>query len=123
MTLLDTNIVIAYLNGDEKVVWNIDSGRETGEHFCVSAITVTELLAFPRLTEKEREPLVAWLQESVFVVSVDERLAMLAGDLCRAARLQTADGIIAATAVSMVIPLATRDRDFMRVPGLVVATM
>ena len=123
MTLLDTNIVIAYLNGDERVVWNIDTGRQAGANFCVSAVTVTELLAFPRLTEKERMPLVAWLQESVFVVGVDERIAMMAGDLCRATRLRTADGIIAATALSMLIPIATRDRDFMRVLGLSVVTM
>ncbi len=123
MTLLDTNIVIAYLNGEESVVAQIDAGRQQDDRFCVSAITVTELLAFPRLTVEERHALTQWIQKDVFVVSVDTRLAVMAGDLCRGTRLRTADGIIAATALRMQIPLITRDRDFLRVPGLTVVTM
>ncbi|GEM_PF-6662764 len=63
------------------------------------------------------------MQENIFVFNIDVNLAILASDICRAARIKTADGLIAATAIRMSVPLATRDKDFRRVTGLKIVTM
>ena len=118
MIVLDTNVIIAYLNGDARAVDAIDNARKQSERFCISAVTATELLAFPKLSLRDRNLLKAWIKDNVFVASVDAGLSIEAGDLCGTHALKTADGIIAATALRMHVPLMTRDKDFLHVTGL-----
>lgn len=118
MIVLDTNILIAYLKGEKTVTDFIDLARLQEERFCVSAVSAVELLAFPKLPPSQGLLIRKWLQENMLIVDLNTSLALEAAEVCRAYRLKTADGIIAATALSLRASLMTRDKDFRRVKGL-----
>ena len=50
--VLDTNIVIAYLNGDEQVVATVRQWFVEGVGLFVSAVTYAEVLALREASEK-----------------------------------------------------------------------
>ena len=119
MYTLDTNVIIYYLKGDENAVGIMDGMLAKQSTMYVSAISETELFRFPQLSEEEVAQIDAMLR-SVSVLPVDSKIARMAGDIQRLYGLQTADGIIAATAVFTGTTLVTRNiRDFKKVPGLV----
>lgn len=51
--LLDSNILIGYLNGDEIITLNIQNYKAEERILFISAITVTEVLALASLTPAE----------------------------------------------------------------------
>ena len=112
MYTLDTNVIIYYLKGDENAVGIMDGMLAKQSTMYVSAISETELFRFPQLSEEEVAQIDAMLR-SVSVLPVDSKIARMAGAIQRLYGLQTADGIIAATAVSTGTTLVTRNiRDF-----------
>jgi predicted nucleic acid-binding protein len=50
--LLDTNIVIGFLNGNEAII-RFFNRKETQKRFTISQITRMELLGFPNITQDE----------------------------------------------------------------------
>lgn len=127
--LLDTCIVVAAERGE------IDFARLAdrtlaGRPVAISAITAAELLAGTArrpsgLARTRAERTLEDLFKAVTVVPVDLDVARvhaaLGAELAgRGATLGAHDLLIAATALSLDYDLATRDRAFERVPGLVV---
>ena len=53
MLLLDSNILISYLNGNELVISKLNEFKSKDIVLCISVITVTEVLALTTLTQTE----------------------------------------------------------------------
>lgn len=123
MYTLDTNIVIALFQGDAAVEAAIRSWHQAGTPMITSTITLTELLAFPGITEAEEERLKAFLQ-TTRTVSVGWRIAELAGHIRRTYRVKIGDSLIAATAWHENTVLVTRNvRDFRRIKEVFVESV
>lgn len=123
MVTLDTNIIIALFQGDGRIEQAIRSWQEAGIPLVTSTITLTELLAFPRITKSEEKRLKAFLF-STRAVPVSWRIAELAGYLRQKYRIRIADALISATAWHETTTLTTRNlRDFRRVREIAVESL
>lgn len=116
--LLDTNIVIAYLAGDPTLA-KFRDGLALGRFSpLVSVVTEYEFLRYPKITDREELGIADFLS-TVRVVAVERRTAQIAALLSRQYRMDTADALIAATAIEWGAPLLTRNvRDFRRITEL-----
>ncbi|MBI4256718.1 PIN domain-containing protein [Candidatus Uhrbacteria bacterium] len=114
MIVLDTNVVIFFIKKDPVIVEWINRQRSKGERFCVSTITVVELLGFQNISHDEIFLIESWLQY-VLVVDVDGSIAREAARIRRELKLTVSDSVIAATAVLLQSPVATRDVVFKKI--------
>lgn len=120
MILLDTNIIIYYLQGDQNVAEKIDEMRKAGEVFVVSVVAKIELLSYPNITQGEIDKIETFLKEFKVVI-LDEILAGYATKIRRDYKITLADSIIAATSQMMNIPLLTRNfRHFKKIKEITV---
>lgn len=120
MILVDTDVLIAHLRGDERArTWLLDARRS--EPLVTSVVTVAELTGGMRTAERRE----VWaLLGALHPVPVTEVVARRAGELMREYRrshsgIGTADYLIAATAETHGTALATLNvRHFPMFPGL-----
>ncbi len=110
--LLDTNIIIYILNGDE-----IISNYLSQNLFYTSIICEIELFGSKSLTPKEDKKIKDFLQE-FRIISIDQSIKELAILFRKNYFLKIPDSIIAATAVSLDIPLVTSDKGFKAITEL-----
>lgn len=112
--LVDTNALIYYFNGNEKVTNAID-----GEILYISAITEIELLSFSQL-DKESEQQIRYFidDESCRLIELISAIKEQTIKIRRRHRIKLPDAIIAATALFLGIPLLTFDSGFAKVDGL-----
>lgn len=121
--LVDTNILIYYLQGKEEVVARLNQWYEEHAPLYLSVITVTEVLGYPKLNESAVEAIELFLERFI-VVPVDARVAKTAAALQRHHRLEIGDALIAATALTLGLPIVTRNlRDFRKVRELEVISI
>lgn len=106
--LADTNALIHQLGGDQRVG---DLLKDKTVH--ISFVTQIELLSWPGYTAKERAVVAEQIQEFI-IMDATERVKMIAIDLRIRHKLKLADALIAATAISLNIPLVTQDKHFNR---------
>lgn len=116
--ILDSNILIAYLNGDDQVREALSDWKRTGRSLFISSLSITEVLAYPPLSPRETEDAKLFLNEFI-PVSFDSSLAETAAFLRRLYGIATPDAAIAATALTRGVPLVTRDRQFRKVKELI----
>ena len=114
MIVLDTNVVILFNKKERTVVEWIRRQRLKGEQFCISTITLGELLGFPNISQKEILVIEQWLR-FVLVVDVDLSTAREAARIRRELKLTVSDSVIAATAVLLKVPVTTRDIAFKKI--------
>lgn len=107
--VLDTNVLIGYLSGDDAVVAFIDAARERQDSLAVSIVTEIELLASPAL-EPGDEVLIERLLGSLEIIPLYSSQARRAATLRREYRIALGDAIIAVTAQSRSATLVTRDQ-------------
>ena len=116
--LIDTNILINHLRGEEGAtafLLQVEAGRARA---CVSVITEYELLAVPRLTPHQAHE-IARLLALLPTLIVTSRVVRVAAECHRRYQLNLADALIAATALVRRATLVTRNvRDFKPVHGL-----
>jgi predicted nucleic acid-binding protein len=110
--LLDTNAVLYVLNGDETLA-NFLFERE----LYLSIISEMELLGYKNITEKEKQTIEEFLKELI-IVNVDEKIKVNTIEVKKASNMKLPDSIIAATAISLKLPLVTSDNQFKTVRGL-----
>jgi len=117
--LVDTNILIAYLNGEPKVLEAFTIWRKEGGVLYLSSVVEAELFSFPGANEEEVEKMGLFLQESFVFIPFERQIARLTGKLRREKKMKLADAAIAATALYLGTPLITRNKKDFRVKGLV----
>jgi predicted nucleic acid-binding protein len=114
--LLDTNAVIALLQGREALVALLRDAEWVG----TSVITLIEFLAFPNLDDEGRRSFEDFLgRVDVVGLSSDDRdLIDTAVRLRQEHRLRLPDAVIAASALLREADLVTADAEFRKVPEL-----
>ncbi len=120
MILLDSNIIIGYLNGDTRVVETLDGLIRERRALFVSPVSIAEALCLPEATGENLIAIEQFL-DGFIVIEPDKTIAKMAASLRRKHRLDIPDAFIVATAAVHSIPLATRDKRMRSVPGIVLA--
>lgn len=120
MLTIDTNILIAYLGGEENVILAIKEWRRNGITLFISSITECELLSYPKLTQKEEKRMEQFLLENFIAFPFDGVRARKAALIRRTLpSLKLPDAAIAALAKETYSTLVTRNiRDFKKIPNL-----
>ncbi|MBI2340043.1 MAG: type II toxin-antitoxin system VapC family toxin [Deltaproteobacteria bacterium] len=120
--LLDTDVLIYFLRGDPR----IKSLLLLNHSFYYSYITKKELLKKPGLSTAEAEAIMRLLNR-LRQVSIDGRIASLAGELLKKHRhrgLKIPDALIAASSIAKNLTLVTFNRKHFRfIPGLLLFSM
>ena len=109
--LLDSNILIGFLNGDTKIANWLFIQRKENSHFTlnISVITKIEVLSLKTLARHQIEEAEKFL-ETFRVVNIDNDIVHLASALKREGFLSLGDAIIAASAISNKLTFVTNDK-------------
>jgi predicted nucleic acid-binding protein len=83
--------------------------------FCVSVITVIEVLGFPKITSELEAQILAFFTD-VTIIGVTDDIAKIAIDIRRRKLVKLPDAVIAATAIDFDAILITRDTDLLDFP-------
>jgi predicted nucleic acid-binding protein len=110
LKVFDTNALIAVSQGTHIV-------DPLHVRVAISIITRIEMLAWPSLSAADRAGLRQMLAP-VDVVDLDRVVEAHAIDIRTSRLLKLPDAIVAASALSLQVPLVTNDNGFLRVPGL-----
>jgi predicted nucleic acid-binding protein len=110
--LLDTNAVLYILDGDETLI-NFLFEKE----LYLSIISEMELLSYRNITDKEKQTLEEFLKEFI-IINIDEKIRQNTIEVKRTSSMKLPDSIIAATAISLKLPLITSDKHFKNVKHL-----
>jgi len=110
--LLDTNAVLYILNGDATLA---DFLFE--KELYLSVISEMELLSYKELTDKDRQKIIAFLKGFV-ILNIDENIKLNTIEVKKTSGLKLPDSIIAASAISLKLPLLTSDKHFKNVKHL-----
>ena len=116
---LDTNILIAYLAGENGIVEPLNEWIEKGGVLYVSTIVETELLSFSGWTVNEEAEVDKFLEENFISIPYDRNIARMAAKLRKDSKIKLPDAAIAATALFTNTPLVTRnEKDFKKIKEL-----
>jgi len=107
--LIDTNIALYLLGGDEQIAGVLD-----GQVVHVSFITELELLGYPRITGQEGK-LIRDFPDDCVVIDLNGQIKSKTVEFRRRYGLKLPDCIIAATACYLGIPIFSADTDFLPV--------
>ena len=120
--LLDSNVLIACLAGDDAAKRLVVTGREQHLSLFISVISVAELTSFPSLTEADLARITLFVDEFL-LLQIDKGIAEVAGQLRRTYRLSLPDALIGATAFARRLPLVTRDKKLLKLKEITVRTV
>lgn len=109
--LLDSNILIGFLNGDQKIAKWIFERKKEESSFLISFISAIEVLSFKGL-EGERLEIAQKFVHSFNLFYISEEVVNLSAVIRRKNVLKLGDAIIAATAISRRLILVTNDKQF-----------
>ena len=113
MYLLDSNILIEYLNGSKKEIDFIDNAKKNREFLGFSVISKIETLSLNGLKEEKVQDIENFL--NLFSEShLSNDIALLSARLRRNLRLSLGDGFILATAISRRMTLVTNDKTLIK---------
>jgi len=104
--LLDTNILIYYLNGDKTAIGFIDKNLKS---CAISSITYLEILVYPYEESEEKE--VIEFLELFEIYDVSRAIINKAIQNYRTKKIKMADNLIASTAKFYNLTLVTRNID------------
>ncbi len=109
MYLLDSNILIGFLNDTSKEVDWITIQQTEGRLLAVSVITKVEILSLNSLTE-EKILVIEEFLNLFSPMSLNDETISVAASLRRRLKIPLADSIIAATAILRKMTLVTNDK-------------
>lgn len=110
--LLDSNIIIGIANGTINVSLFDDF------YTVISAVTIMELYALAGMSQIEEQKIDAIASNSI-VIPITAVIAKQAGVLARTRKNHKMDLLIAASALTLNVPVCTRNRkDFKNIPGI-----
>ena len=104
--LLDTNVLIYYLNGDEHAIAFVDQHRTES---AISTITYLEILVFSYNEEEDRQ--VRDFLELFTIYEIDREIINIAIKTYRTKKVKMADNLIGSTAKLHNLILVTRNVD------------
>jgi len=107
--LLDTNIILYFLGGDDTLVPLIEE-----KNLIISIITEIEILSYSALTREEIVQTKQFLKHCSSI-SITSDIKERAISIRRKYKMKLPDAIIAATSLSLDIPIITADNDFKKV--------
>jgi hypothetical protein len=110
--LLDTNTVLYVLGGDETLASFLN-----GKELYLSVISELELLSYKKITQKEVKSITAFLSE-LKIQNISEEVKKNTIEIRKTTNLKLPDCIIAATSITLNIPLISSDKQLSSVPGL-----
>ena len=102
--LIDTNIVLYLLNGNENILNQIQ-----GKEVFISVITEIELLSYSKITESETSE-ISNLLSGLTIIEINEKVEQNTIYLRKKHNTKTPDSIILGTAQHLNIPLFTADK-------------
>ncbi len=120
--LCDTNILIAYLNGEAVVFAFLSRWQQERRTLYISVATVVELFAHPLITKEEGLRIETFLTFFT-IIPFDIELAKRTAFLKRNYRLSFPDAVITGTAWGKELSLITRDRQLFKVKEVVVRSL
>jgi predicted nucleic acid-binding protein len=112
--LLDTNIILYILSGD-KIIANYLRNKI----LYTSIICEIELLSYKSILLNEEKAIQKFLSE-FRIISIDQSIKELSIQLRKKYSLKIPDTIIAATSISLGIPLVTADKGFKQISELTI---
>ncbi|MBW4581748.1 MAG: type II toxin-antitoxin system VapC family toxin [Tildeniella nuda ZEHNDER 1965/U140] len=114
--LLDTNAIIALLQGNQRLIQRLQTAAWIG----ISIISQLEFLAFTELSESERQAFSQFLQrvEVVGLSSDQTRLIEQIVAVRQQYRVKLPDAVIVATAMQAEATLVTADQQLQHLAGL-----
>lgn len=104
--LIDSNILLYLLNGEETLIPILDE-----KDLYISFITQLEVLSYPGISNIEVKRVQEFINECV-IVEMSPYIKEYTIKYRREARLKLPDAIIAATSSFINVPLVTADKDF-----------
>jgi predicted nucleic acid-binding protein len=104
--LLDTNIVLYLLSGDQRL-----SDLLYGKKLYLSFVTQLEALGYPSITEDEQDAVRSFLKDCI-IIDINETIKEMVIRIKQAHRIKLPDSIILCTAKYLNLPLMTADDDF-----------
>jgi predicted nucleic acid-binding protein len=110
--LLDTNAVLYILDGDETLISFLFE-----KELYLSIISEMELLSYKEITDKERQTLEEFLKEFI-IINIDEKIKRNTIEVKKTSGMKLPDSIIAATAITLKLPIITSDKHFKNVKHL-----
>jgi predicted nucleic acid-binding protein len=110
--LLDTNAILYILAGDQTLA---DFLFE--KELVISIITKMELLSYKNITPQERQTIKNFISDFT-IVNIDEKIKLNTIEVKKTSNMKLPDSIIAATAISLKLPLITSDKQFKSIPDL-----
>jgi len=110
--MIDTNIAIALLDGDENLAEMFD-----GKDVKISFITELELLCKPQLKISEKKEIQAFIDDCN-VLEINSSIKEITISIRQTGKTKLPDAIIAATSIFRNLPFFTRDEDFKNINGL-----
>ena len=114
--LIDTNILIYFLQGEEVAVSFFKDVME--REICISLINKIEVLAFPDISENEEIEIKHFLLNFV-TLNVDDMIAEETIRIRKKFKLKLGDALISATSIVHDAILVSRnEKDFSKVEGL-----
>lgn len=120
MQIIDTNIIIYYLDGEPKI---LNFFKNFQGQMAISIITVAEVLSYP-YDEIERVKVERFLKNRFIWLEVTEAIVFKTGRIRSQKKIKTPDAIIASTALCHQLPLVTRNvKDFEHLPIALVNPM
>ncbi len=115
--LIDTNILIYYLNGTTPTSQEVETAL-LDNNFIISSITLTEILSWKSLSDDDVQ-LITKRFSSIEIISPDREISINAAKIRRIHFAKLADAIIAASAIYLNIPLVSNDlTDFKQIEEL-----
>lgn len=108
----DTNIAIYLLSGDENLA-DLLQGMDAK----LSVISELELLSKPQITPVEVAKTKAFISQCT-IIELSPAIKAEVIELRQKVKIKLPDAIIAASAITMGLPLITADRQFEKIPGL-----
>jgi len=107
--LVDTNILLYYLNGDKTLEKILDK-----KQLYVSVISELELLSFSKITEAETQ-LIKSLLSDCTIIELNEKIKLNTIEIRKKFKTKLPDSIIIASSLYLDIPIITADVGFKKV--------